>query len=183
MKSKPRSSPVSSKEIFFDVETLRLSHEVTGGWSSIARFGLAVGVTWDPHNQFRRWFEPDAKALVQELSRFDRIITYNGERFDFEVLRGYHPVDGLYEKSLDLLADLHSKLGFRIKLDDLAQETLGRIKTGDGLEAVRWWRAGDREKVCKYCENDVQLLVDLVNFARANQYVLVDSRRLPVDWR
>lgn len=183
MKSKPGSSPAPTKEIFFDVETLRLSHEVTGGWSSIARFGLAVGVTWDPKNQFRRWFEPDAKALVQELGQFDRIITFNGERFDFEVLRGYHPVDTLYEKSLDLLADLHAKLGFRIKLDDLAQETLGRLKTGDGLEAVRWWRAGEREKVCKYCENDVQLLVDLVNFARMKKYVIVDSRRLPVDWR
>ena len=183
MKKDPGASPVSSKEVFLDVETLRLSHEVKGGWSSIARFGLAVGVTWDPRNQFRRWFEPDVKSLVEELDRFDRIITFNGERFDFEVLRGYHQVDSLYDKSLDLLADLHSKLGFRIKLDDLAEETLGRMKTGDGLEVVRWWREGQREKACKYCENDVQLLVDLVKFAREKKYVVVNSRRLPVDWR
>jgi len=183
MKKDPGASLVSGKEVFFDVETLRLSHEVKGGWSNIARFGLAVGVTWDPQNHFRRWFEPDVKSLVEELGRFDRIITFNGERFDFEVLRGYHQVDGLYDKSLDLLAYLHTKLGFRVKLDDLAQETLGRMKTGDGLEVVRWWREGRREKACKYCESDVQLLVDLVKFAREKRYVVVNSRRLPVDWR
>ncbi len=40
------------REIYFDVETLRLSHEVEGGWSNIARFGLAVAVTWDAQNAF-----------------------------------------------------------------------------------------------------------------------------------
>jgi hypothetical protein len=28
----------------------------------------------------------------------------------------------------------------------------------------------------------VQLLVDLLEFARKNKYVVVKSRRLPVDW-
>jgi len=170
-------------DIFFDAETLRLSHEVSGGWSNIAQFGLAVGVTWDSANRFRRWFEPDAKALVAELARFERIITFNGERFDFEVLRAYHSVESLYSRSFDLLTDLKRRLGFRIKLDDLARETLRQAKTGNGLEVVEWWRAGRREDVCKYCENDVQLLVDLLEFGRKNKYIVVNSKRVPVDWR
>jgi len=174
--------PDLSRDIFFDIETLRLSHEVDGGWSSIARFGLAVAITWDAQNRFRRWFEPDAKALISELEQFDRIVSFNGDRFDFEVLRGYHPIDKLTGKSFDLLADLQSRLGFRIKLDDLARETLGNQKTGNGLEIVQWWRDGRKEEVCKYCENDVQLLVDLLEFARQNRYVVVKSKRLPVDW-
>jgi DEAD/DEAH box helicase domain-containing protein len=182
MSTTPSLFPEAEREIFFDIETLRLSHEVEGGWSNIAGFGLAVAVTWDAPNRFRRWFEPDVKPLISELSRFARIVSFNGDRFDFEVLRGYHPVSKLVPKSFDLLVDLHRKLGHRIKLDDLARETLGQQKTGDGLEVVQWWREGRKEKVCKYCENDVQLLVDLVEFARRKKYVVVNKRQLPVDW-
>ncbi len=170
------------REIYFDIETLRLSHEVEGGWSNIARFGLAVAVTWDSQNAFRRWFEPDAAALISEMSTFDRIVSFNGDRFDFAVLGAYQPVKHLAGKSFDLLVDLHKRLGHRIKLDDLARETLGDQKTGDGLEIVQWWREGRKEDVCKYCENDVKLLVDLVEFARRNKYVVVKSRQLTVDW-
>jgi DEAD/DEAH box helicase domain-containing protein len=182
MATTPSLFPDLIREIFFDIETLRLSHEVEGGWSNIARFGLAVAITWDTQNRFRRWFEQDARALVTELEHFDRIVTYNGDRFDFEVLRGYHSVDKLLPKSFDLLADLQRKLGFRIKLDDLARETLGNKKTGNGLEIVQWWREGRKEEVCMYCENDVQLLVDLMEFARKNKYVVVKSRQVPVEW-
>ena len=182
MATTPSLFPDLTREIFFDIETLRLSHEVEGGWSNIARFGLAVAVTWDSHSGFRRWFEQDAKALITEMGQFDRIVSFNGDRFDFEVLRAYHPVDHLMKKSFDLLVDLHRRLGHRIKLDDLARETLGHRKTGDGLEIVQWWREGRKEDVCKYCENDVQLLVDLMEFARKKKYVVVKSRQLPVDW-
>jgi DEAD/DEAH box helicase domain-containing protein len=182
MSTTPSLFPETEKEIFFDIETLRLSHEVEGGWSNIARFGLAVAVTWDAQNRFRRWFEPDVKPLISELSQFARIVSFNGDRFDFEVLRGYHPVSKLVPKSFDLLVDLHRRLGHRIKLDDLARETLGYQKTGNGLEIVQWWREGRKEEVCKYCENDVQLLVDLVEFARRKKYVVVNKRQVPVDW-
>ena len=71
-----------------------------------------------------------------------------------------------------------------LKLDDLARETLGNQKTGNGLEIVQWWREGRKEEVCKYCENDVQLLVDLVEFARSKKYVVVNARQQvrPVAW-
>src|ERR1700721_2915151 len=118
--------PDLTREIFFDIETLRLSHEVEGGWSSIARFGLAVAVTWDTQNQFRRWFEPDAKALISELGQFDRIVSFNGDRFDFEVLSAYQPVKHLRGKSFDLLVDLHRRLGHRIKLAALGGEPRGK---------------------------------------------------------
>jgi len=175
-------APEPKNEIYLDIETLRLSHEVEGGWGSIHKFGLAVAVTWDPENRFRRWFEADADPLIAELARWSRIITFNGDRFDLIVLQGYGPVRELRKRSLDLLADLKNQLGFRVKLDSLAKETLGRYKSGSGLDAVNWWRAGEKEKVCKYCENDVQLLIDLVKHARQKGYVIVDSRRIPIRW-
>ena len=84
MATTPNLFPDLTREIYFDIETLRLSHEVEGGWSNIARFGLAVAVTWDAQNGFRRWFEANAKALITELGAFDRIVSYNGDRFDLK---------------------------------------------------------------------------------------------------
>jgi DEAD/DEAH box helicase domain-containing protein len=182
MATNPSLFPDLAREIFFDIETLRLSHEVEGGWSSISRFGLAVAVTWDAQHRFRRWFEGDAAALISELGSHERIISFNGDRFDFEVLSAYRPVKHLIGKSFDLLTDLQRRLGHRVKLDDLARETLGTQKTGNGLDVVQWWRDGRKEEVCLYCENDVKLLVDLVEFARQKKYVVIKSRRLPVDW-
>ncbi len=172
----------SEQEVYLDVETLRLSDEVEGGWSSIDKFGLAVAVTWDRKYGFRNWFENDAKRLVSELEGWPRIVTFNGDRFDLTVLHGYAPVAQLRGKSLDLLADLYRILGHRVSLDRLAGDTLGRAKTGSGVDAVRWWRAGETSRVCEYCQRDVQLLVDLVAFARRAGHIVLDGRKIPVVW-
>ena len=64
-----------------DIETLRISSEVDGGWGNIRAFGLAVAVTWDKEHAFRRWYEEDALKLITELEQFTRVITFNGNRF------------------------------------------------------------------------------------------------------
>lgn len=170
------------KEIFFDVETLRLSNEVPGGWSKICDFGLSVAVTWDAANSFRTWLEPQAMELVGELARHERIVSFNGNRFDFEVLGAYAPVETLRRNSFDVLQDLHSRLGYRVKLDAVARETLGVQKTGDGTDAVKWWREGKRQRVILYCEQDVRILRDLVEHGRKQGHVIVDSRKVRVEW-
>lgn len=153
-----------------------------GGWSNIRAFGLAVAVTWDREYNFRRWYEPDAGALVAELETFTRIITFNGNRFDLEVLRAYAPIDKLKMLSFDVHEKLHKQLGHRIKLDQLAKDTLHSAKSGDGLQAVEWWRAGERERVASYCEQDVAILRDLVEHGRAKGHVVVSSRQVRVAW-
>ncbi len=169
-------------EIYLDVETQRLAHEVEGGWKCIRDFGLAVAVTWDSIHGFRDWYEADAVRLVRELENTLKIITFNGERFDLVVLSAYADVQGLYVKSLDLLNDLKRILGHRVRLDSLAHHTLGIKKTGSGLDAVRWWREGNKQKVVEYCRHDVQLLHDLVAFARQKGFVRLDGREVPVKW-
>jgi DEAD/DEAH box helicase domain-containing protein len=166
-------------EIYLDTETQRLSDEVQGGWDNIRAFGLSVAVTWDAPNGFRAWYEPDAGRLIGELRAHERIVTFNGLRFDLEVLSAYGDVRALSRTSLDLLADLKRRLGFRVSLESLAQATLGRRKTGSGIEAVRWWRSGDpqlRQRVVEYCRMDVEILRDIVAFGRREGFVKVPSR-------
>lgn len=167
------------REIYLDVETQRLAEEVEGGWDNIRAFGLAVAVTWDAESGFRDWYEPEAGGLLRTLGEFDQVVTFNGERFDLTVLSEYGDVRGLKEKSFDVLRDLKRRLGYRIKLESLAEATLGRRKTGSGLDAVRWWRSGEaalRQRVVDYCRSDVELLRDIVEYGRREGIVKVPSQ-------
>ena len=166
-------------EIYLDVETQRLAEEVAGGWDNIREFGLTVAVTWDQGQAFREWYEQDVGRLLGELRAFDRIVTYNGVRFDLEVLSAYGDVRDLRQKTFDLLLDLKRRLGFRVSLQNLAQSTLGKAKTASGLEAVKWWRSGDpalRQRVVDYCRMDVEILRDIVGYARREGFVKVPSQ-------
>lgn len=166
-------------EIYLDVETQKIAEEVQGGWENIRAFGLSVAVTWDATNGFREWYEPDVGRLIGELSAFDRVVSFNGQRFDLEVLSAYGDVRDLRARNLDILVDLKRRLGFRVSLQNVAQATLGRGKTGSGLDAVKWWRSGDpalRQRVVEYCRMDVEILRDLVAYGRREGLVKVPSQ-------
>ncbi len=166
------------REIYLDVETQRLSSEVPGGWNNIRGFGLSVAVTWNGPAGFREWYEGDAAHLIAELEAFDRLVTFNGNRFDLEVLAAYGNVRPLRDRSLDILKDLERRLGFRAKLQDIARATLGKEKTGSGPDAVTWWRSGDpvlQRRVVDYCRVDVELLRDIVAHGRREGFVKVPS--------
>lgn len=184
-------SAVHATPLVLDVETQYLSHEVPGGWNAVDKLRVAVVVTWDKDNGPRAWFEEEVPKLLQELEKYEPIITFNGEGFDFRVLGAYGPVAHLYARSVDLLVVLSKKLGFRVKLESLAQATLGRGKSGSGTESVMWWRSGDpalRQKVVDYCKMDVELTRDLYVFGKNKGYVFVDDirqatrRRIDVAW-
>ncbi len=184
-------SAAQAGPLVLDVETQRLSHEVPGGWTAVDQFLVALVVTWDQQNDLRVWYENDVGRLLQELQKFDPIVTYNGERFDFKVLSHYGTVDGLYSKSKDMLVLLSSKLPFRVKLDSVARATLGKGKTGTGTECVDWWRSGDpiqMQRVVDYCKMDVELTRDIYLFGKQHGYVLIEDlkqktpRRVEVSW-
>jgi DEAD/DEAH box helicase domain-containing protein len=184
-------SGASKGLMVLDVETQFLSDEVPGGWSAVDKLKVALVVTWDEGSGMRVWYESDVAKLLAETRDFDPIVTFNGEGFDFKVLGAYGGVEHLYAKSRDMLKILKEELGFRIKLESLAAATLGRRKTGTGIQSVQWWRSGDpalREKVAEYCKMDVELTRDLYLFGRDKGHVLLDDlktrrlRRVDVRW-
>ncbi len=131
----------------FDLETARSADEV-GGWNRADLMGVSVGVVYD--------FRSDSF-----VSYFELVVGFNNKRFDNQVLRGYtrDSLDRL--PSLDLLEEVQKKLGFRLKLDNLAAATLGATKSGDGLQALQWYREGRVERIEKYCRQDVKITRDL----------------------
>jgi DEAD/DEAH box helicase domain-containing protein len=89
--------------------------------------------------------------------------------------------------TFDILEDVAKRLGFRLSLDHLAEQTLGERKSADGLQAVAWFREGRMEELAAYCQKDVEITRRLFEFGCENGYLLYQTRdgqkvRLPVDW-
>ena len=64
--------------------------------------------------------------------------------------------------------EVQKVLGRRIRLQSLAEATLGRGKSGDGMKAGDWWREGKKDLVRQYCIDDVRLTRELYDHAMKN---------------
>ncbi|GAB4223661.1 MAG: hypothetical protein Kow0062_24260 [Acidobacteriota bacterium] len=150
--------------------------------------GLALAVTLEARTgTFRCWREQDVEALGRRLAAADRVVGFNIDRFDLAVLEGYLGDAVRRIASLDLLAAIHDRLGFRLSLAHLGRETLGVGKSADGLQSLAWVREGRLDLVERYCRDDVLLTAALWAWGRHHGYVLFRSRRgmqgrIPVDW-
>jgi len=179
-------SPIKNFGVF-DLETQRSAAEV-GGWHRADRMGISCGVIYDAQkNVFIEYTEDQISRLIADLKKFELIVGFNIIRFDFLVLKGYSDFDFTALNTLDILEDIHHHLGFRLSLAHVTQETLGTTKTGDGLQALRWWQEGRIREIIDYCKMDVKLTRDLYLFGRQNGYLIFSNRdqkrvRIPVNW-
>lgn len=173
--------------VVFDLETQN-SFEDVGGYRNTRALKMSVGVTWNSADQsFHRYDEKDVPALIEELKSASLVVGFNVLNFDYEVLMAYtsEPLRSL--PTTDMLDHIYRRLGFRVKLDDLARATLNAKKSGGGLDAIRWWREGRLDTLYEYCEQDVDVTRRLWEFGKQNRYVqFYDKRyklqRIAVSW-
>lgn len=144
--------------VYFDLETQRTANDV-GGWDKKSAMGISLGVTYSTAtNTYEIFSEKRVAELVDLLTRADLVVGYNSRRFDYEVLMGYTILDLPHHlPTLDLLEVVEKAAGHRLSLDTVAQATLGVGKTGDGLDAIRWWREGKMMEIAEYCCFDVKV--------------------------
>ena len=93
------------------------------------------------------------------------LIGFNSDHFDIPVLAKYYPGNLRSIKSLDIMKEVRASIGRRVSLDQIAEGTLGTKKSGNGLQAVEWWKKGDIENLRKYCLHDVKITKDIYDFA------------------
>ena len=173
--------------LYFDLETQRSAEEV-GGWHNAHLMRVALAVLYDTRTEdFETFFEADVPALIERLGEADLVVGFNVRRFDYHVLRGYTDFDCTRLPTFDVLDAVHERLGFRLGLAHLAEETLGESKSADGLQSLRWWKEGRLEEIERYCRRDVALLRDLVEHAERHGHLLFRTRsgervRLPAHW-
>jgi hypothetical protein len=143
--------------VYFDLETQRTANDA-GGWDRKRDMGMSIGVTYSTkHGEYRIYGEGRVNELIDQLLRADLVVGFNVINFDYEVLMGYTILDLPHQcRTLDLLVEIEHTLGHRLGLDALAGATLGVGKTGDGLDAIRWWREGRLIEIAEYCCYDVK---------------------------
>jgi DEAD/DEAH box helicase domain-containing protein len=182
-----KSTAVGGKLLYFDLETLRSAEEV-GGWERTSRMGMALGIVYEEGNgEYRVYREAEVERLLLDLVTADRVIGFNIDRFDLAVLSGYTSWDLGKIRTFDMLGYIYRKLGFRLKLESLAEATLGERKSADGLQALAWAREGRFDLIEPYCRRDVEVTRSLHRYGVAHRFLLYEDReqrrvRLPVDW-
>jgi len=163
--------------LVFDLETQRSAAEV-GGWHNAHLMRISLAVIHDSLEQrFTTFFEADVEQLLERLAGADLVVGFNVRRFDYQVLRGYTDRDLSSLATFDLLDEIHARLGFRVSLAHLGEETLGESKSADGLQALEWWKEGRLDEIEEYCRRDVALLRNLFDHAREHGHLLFRSRR------
>jgi uncharacterized protein YprB with RNaseH-like and TPR domain len=156
------------RKIVFDIETKNTFQEV-GKWDPTL-LDISVVCTHDSETgEYQSFLQEDFHKLWPLMERADVLITFNGEHFDIPLLNKYYSGDLTKIKSVDLLKEVRKSLGFRIGLDNIASATLGKGKSGHGLDAIEWWKNGEIEKLIKYCIDDVKVTKDIYDYAIANK--------------
>lgn len=160
------------KKIVLDLETQKTFEEVGGrGKNHLLKVSVA-GIYDYSSDRFQVFREYEIPQLSSILQTADQIIGYNIKDFDFEVLRPYLNFDIYSVPCLDLLTEIEAVLNHRIKLEDVAQATLGAGKSGSGMEAIRLFKNGQWDDLSKYCLDDVKITKQLYDYAFKNHKLL-----------
>jgi DEAD/DEAH box helicase domain-containing protein len=155
------------RAITFDIESI--SDSVVRGHIDVNEQELIVVAIHDSlTDEYSSYEKEDLPKLWPILEHADFLIGFNSDSFDIPLLNRYYPGDLAHVASLDLLTEVQKVLGRRIRLQSLAEATLGRGKSGDGLKAGEWWREGKKDLVHKYCIEDVRLTRELYDYAVKN---------------
>ncbi len=170
--------------VVFDLETQNTFNDV--GSNDPKDLDVSVGCAYDSlTDTYTTVTVDEIQKLWPILEQAEVLVGYNSNHFDIPLLNKYYPGDLTKIKSIDLLEDIRISLGRRLRLDSVAQATIGAKKSGNGLQAIKWWREGDIDSIKKYCKQDVKITKEVFEFALANNKVLFKDghrkKEIPLD--
>ncbi len=170
--------------IVFDLETQNIFQDV--GSTDVTSLDISVACVYDSiDDKYTTVSVDELHTLWPIIEKADALVGYNSNHFDIPLLNKYYPGDLTHIKSIDILESIRASLGRRLRLDSVAQATVGAKKSADGLQAVRWWREGKINEIKKYCEQDVRVTKKVFDYALAHGHVLFKDgyrkREIPID--
>jgi DEAD/DEAH box helicase domain-containing protein len=159
------------RKIVFDIETRNVFADV--GKNDPSLLDISIVVIHDSlTDTYTSYLQEELGKLWPIIEQADMLIGFNSDHFDIPLLNKYYPGDLTKIKSLDILKEIRESYGRRMKLDQLAEGTLGKKKSGHGLDAITWWKQGDIEKIRTYCVDDVKITKEIYDYARANNKLI-----------
>ena len=158
------------RKIVFDIETKNTFNDV--GSNDSTALDISIVCIYDSlENKYSSFLEEELYKLWPIIEKTDMLIGYNSDHFDIPLLDKYYQGDLTQIKSLDILREIKDVIGKRVRLDQIAEATLGKNKSSYGLQAVTWWKHGEIEKIRKYCLDDVRITKEIYDFAVKNGYL------------
>jgi uncharacterized protein YprB with RNaseH-like and TPR domain len=181
--------------VYFDLETQRSFGDV-GGPSNKDKMGISVAVTYSTaRGTYEIYGEREMDQLAEDLLKADLVVGWNHIQFDYPVLQP-HVFHTLADQTinLDMMLELETLLGFRLKLDSVASASLGTGKSADGLDALRWWQEHKKSgeftplrKIAEYCAFDVKVTKCVHEYALEHGLLKYDDKsgrtaEIAVNW-
>jgi DEAD/DEAH box helicase domain-containing protein len=154
-------------QVVLDVETKKTFDEVGGFFPDrlgISFVGVCIREGQSGKGEMKGYFENDLPDLFPLLEKADVVIGFNIDNFDMQTFVPYYSADVTKIPTLDLMLRIKDSVGHRIGLDAVAQETLGSGKSGDGLDAIKYYKNQDWDKLKEYCLRDVEVTRDVYDF-------------------
>lgn len=159
--------------VVFDIETKETFDEI-GGYFPEKLTPSLVGLYSFNKNELLTFTEEEFPKMWPYFEQAALIVGFNSDHFDIPILAKLHPT--LKEiASLDMLTEIKNSAGHRVKLDSVAEATLGSKKSADGLEAIKMYREGRIDELRKYCAQDVAITRDVYAYGKEKGHILVTS--------
>lgn len=170
--------------VVFDLETQNVFSDV--GSNDPTSLDISVACFYDSGtDEYMALSIHELSAAWPIVEGADALVGYNSNHFDIPLLNKYYPGDLRHIKSIDILEAIRLSLGRRLRLDTVAEATIGAKKSADGLQAVRWWREGKIDEIKKYCLQDVKVTKKVFDYALAHGHVKFKDggrkREIPLD--
>jgi hypothetical protein len=171
------------RTIVLDLETKRAFDG--SDRSRLESLGVSVvGLYRYDTDKFETYDESEFSRLSTLLAQTELIVGFNINRFDLPVLQPHVKVPLRKVRAIDLLEEMRRVLGHRVSLNAVSRATLGREKSGDGLQAIRLYQQGQIDKLKRYCLDDVRLTREIYEHGCRHGQVIIPSRfgdeRIPV---
>jgi len=163
------------RKLVFDIETKNIFQDV--GSNNPEDLDISIVGLYDYETgKYESFLQEEFDRMWPYFQKADVLITFTGEHFDIPLLNKYYKKSGLGDlktiRSLDVLKEIKTQYGRRMKLDQIAEGTFGTHKSGHGLEAVTWWRQGKIDEIRKYCIDDVKITKDVYEYAMKNKKLM-----------
>lgn len=161
--------------ITFDIETYTPQDENNpkGVFSSKidpkAMRTSVVGAYFSWLDKYLVFFEDQVPEFVRYLKYADVIVGFNHIWFDVPALQKYadYPLSSLH--CYDILVEFEKKVGYKVKLDDLAKNNLKTSKTDSFANFRTYHLEGKWFELADYCMHDVLITEMLFRMVRAGK--------------
>jgi DEAD/DEAH box helicase domain-containing protein len=180
----------------FDAEIKNPIESLSNGWKSYDEMGVSCLVAFDYQTMRYRVFDDhNISDCIDILTNHDFVVGFNTVGFDWKLLQATYPMGSAPRKSqdFDILREIWISIGVDpdrfqpsshggYKLDDVAFETIGLRKSGDGAHAPILYQQGKIAELIDYCVQDVRIEKELFEFIVKFGYVLRNGRKIKIQF-